>query len=119
MNQSAYLLDLPRRVLVFLGILAACEARGWKLFAAHVRENHVHIVVEASCPAAKAAHGFKAYASKFLNEARIDPPDRRRWARHYSARLMMSREAREQAIQYVATKQGEPMSLYVVDERIA
>jgi hypothetical protein len=65
----------------------------------------------------RAAQDFKAYGSRALNGASLDAPERKRWARHSSARLLPSREARERAIHYVAANQGETMALYVAGER--
>ena len=52
MDQAPYLLDKDRldkdrRVIVLAAIREVCKYRGWSLWAAHVRTNHVHVVVEA------------------------------------------------------------------------
>jgi REP element-mobilizing transposase RayT len=117
LTQAPYLLDEPRRAIVLSAIQSVCQYRGWKLFAAHVRQNHVHIVVDLGCVPERAAQDFKAYGSRALNRASLDWPERKRWARHSSARLLPSREARQRAIHYVAANQGETMALYVAEER--
>ena len=50
MDQAPYHLDQTRRDAVLEAIQEVCVHRGWSLFAAHVRSNHVHTVVEAEVP---------------------------------------------------------------------
>lgn len=47
LRQEPYLLDHARRHLVLRTIQEVAEHRLWKLWAVHVRTNHVHIVVTA------------------------------------------------------------------------
>src|SRR5687768_8476012 len=47
MRQAPYRLDEPRRNVVLRAIIDIAEKRGWHLLAAHVRSNHVHVVVSA------------------------------------------------------------------------
>jgi hypothetical protein len=47
MDQPPYRLDRRRRSAVLAGLRDICSYRGWSLLAAHVRTNHVHVVVEA------------------------------------------------------------------------
>jgi REP element-mobilizing transposase RayT len=113
MTQAPYLMGEPRRRLVLEGIRDACGKRTWTLIAAHVRENHVHAIVDASCEPGKIAHALKSYASKHLNLADIDAPDRKRWTRHFSERPLPNRDAVDRAAHYVAASQGDPMALHV------
>ena len=87
------------------------------LYAAQVRETHVHVIVEAPCPPNAILQALKAYASKHLNEAKIDPIDCKRWTRHGSSRRIYDRADRERATHYVVVNQGEPMAVFVGDER--
>jgi hypothetical protein len=47
MDQPPYSLDRKRREAVPASVLERCSQQHWNLLAAHVRTNHVHIVVEA------------------------------------------------------------------------
>lgn len=47
MDQPPYSLDRSRREAVLSALLDRCTDRQWRLLAAHVRTNHVHLVVEA------------------------------------------------------------------------
>jgi hypothetical protein len=50
MVQPAYELDSDSRAVVLQAIVEVCRHRGRNLSAAHVRSNHVHVVVEAEVP---------------------------------------------------------------------
>ncbi len=117
MTQEPYEMDDARRLAVLAAVRQHCEYRNWPLLAAHVRTNHVHVVVDAPVAPEKALNELKAYASRHLNRVGLDSPDRRRWSRHGSTRYLWKREEVESAIGYVADRQGEPMALYVNERR--
>jgi hypothetical protein len=54
--------------------------RVWKLLAAHVRANRVQLVVEAEDRPERVMNDLKSYASRRLNQTRMDDPARKRWA---------------------------------------
>src|SRR5437764_481982 len=60
--------------------------------AAHVHENHVHVVVESAATPEDVMNALEAYASRALNTAAIDPPARKRWARHGSTRHLWNHD---------------------------
>ena len=86
--------------------------RGWGLLAAHVRSNHVHAVVQAEAPPERVMNYFKAYASRRLNQMRLDEPNRKRWARHGSTRWLWKPQHVSAAIQHVVGEQGDAMSVF-------
>ena len=55
---------------------------------------------------------FKAYASRKLNQAGLDKPDRKRWTRHGSTRYLWKPEQVQAAVDYVIHGQGSPMSVF-------
>ena len=112
MNQAAYVLDEIRRGAVLNAIQQVCAYRAWILLAAHVRTNHVHVVVEADPLPEKVMNDFKTYASRGLNKMKIDLPDRKRWSRHGSTRYLWNPLQIAAAMHYVTAEQGEPMSVY-------
>jgi len=69
--------------------------------AAHVRANHVHVIVEADVRPEKVMIDFKAYASRALNRLGREGLDRRRWARHGSTRWLWKDQDVRDAIRYV------------------
>jgi REP element-mobilizing transposase RayT len=74
LRQAPYVLDQPRRQIVLAAVLEVCRYRQWRLLAAHVRSNHVHVVVHAQVPPEKVMNDLKAYASRALNRAAVDSP---------------------------------------------
>jgi REP element-mobilizing transposase RayT len=117
MKQEPYEMDGQRRHNVLAAIREHCEYRCWNLLAAHVRTNHVHVIIEASVAPEKILNELKAYASRKLNQAGLDISDRRRWTRHGSTRYLWKLDEVEAAIGYVAYQQGDPMALYVNEFR--
>lgn len=113
MLQDPYELVPASRAMVLAAIQRHCAHRGWNLLAAHVRSNHVHVVVEAETRPERIMNEFKSYASRELNRMGIDKDDRKRWARHGSTRWLWKDEDVRQALRYVVDEQGEPMALFV------
>jgi REP element-mobilizing transposase RayT len=62
-----YHLDEPRRVIVLTAVRERCKQNGWIRLAAHVRTNHVHIIIDAEAPPERVMKGLKSYASRRLN----------------------------------------------------
>ncbi len=116
MPQPPYRLDEDAREAVLSALRQHCELRGWKLMAAHVRTNHVHVIVEAEVQPERILIEFKSYASRALNRLGRDGPDRRRWARHGSTRWLFQDHEFESAMQYVVESQGARMAVFVADE---
>ena len=116
MTQAPYLLDRDSRTIVLHALREVCLHRGWGLLAAHVRTNHVHVVVEAEIRPEKIMNDFKSYASRGLNRLERDGPDRKRWARHGSTRWLWKDQDVREAIRYVVEEQGEDMAVFVGGE---
>jgi REP element-mobilizing transposase RayT len=113
MKSEPYLLAQASRTVVLDAIREVCTHRGWTLFAAHVRTNHVHAVVEADVRPEEILNDWKAYASRRLNF--VEAAKRPRWARHGSTRWLWKDQDVRDAIKYVAEGQGEPMVLFVAN----
>ncbi len=110
MRQSPYVLDEQKRAVVLRTIREVAAHRGWKLWAVHVRTNHVHIVVTASQKPEKVMADFKAWASRRLREAFDESTDRDRWTQHGSTRYLNTQSALENAVAYVVDEQGDAMA---------
>ena len=78
MRQPEYRLDEARRTVVLRTIREVATHRKWKLWAVHVRSNHVHIIVTAPVTPEKVMMDFKAWASRRLREAFEEEADRDR-----------------------------------------
>ncbi len=109
---NPYRLDVARRGLVLTAIRTGCERRDWELLAAHVRSNHVHVVVTVEVAPEKVLSALKSYASRALNRAGLDEPSTRRWTRHGSTRYLWKDSEVEAAIGYVVRDQGKPMAVF-------
>jgi len=112
MDQPPYRLDRSRREAVLAGLRERCTDRRWKLLAAHVRTNHVHIVVEADARPERIMNDLKSYASRCLNGLGLDESDRKRWARHGSTRWLWKPQSVSAAIRYVVDEQGDQMAVF-------
>ena len=115
MDQEAYYLDQDRRMAVLGALREVCLHRRWILLAAHVRTNHVHVVVEGDIRPEMMLNTFKSYASRGLNRMGVDEQDRKRWARHGSTRWLFKDEDVQEAIRYVVSGQGEAMEVYIAE----
>jgi REP element-mobilizing transposase RayT len=101
-------LDTTRREIVLKSLKEVCKHRTWTLLAAHVRSNHVHIVVGADETAERVMNTFKIYASRALNAAGLDSADRNRWSRHGSTRHLYTKDSITAAMHYVWPSSASP-----------
>jgi REP element-mobilizing transposase RayT len=117
MDQDPYVMDRSRREAVLTAMLERCTNRGWSMLAAHVRTNHVHVVVAADARPERIMNDLKSYASRCLNQLGLDEPHRKRWARHGSTRWLWKPQSVSAAIRYVVHGQGEPMAVFEIREQ--
>jgi REP element-mobilizing transposase RayT len=113
MTQPPYSLTSDRRSVVQQAIRQVCSFRNWNLLAAHVRSNHVHVVVEAEVPPEKVMRDLKAYASRALTRLSDDQADRKRWARHGRTRWLFTDQSVRAAIRNVVDEQGAAMAVFL------
>ena len=116
MDQPPYSMDRSRREAVLAALVEHCADRHWSLLAAHVRTNHVHIVVQADVRPERIMNDLKSYASRCLNRLGLDEPARKRWARHGSTRWLWKPQSVSAAIRYVVDEQGDPMAVFQARE---
>src|SRR5579863_1762205 len=88
MRQQPYVLDELRRPIVLRTIIEVAAHRHWRLWAVHVRSNHVHVVITAQCRPEKVMIDLKAWCSRRLREEFGEPADRDRWTQHGSTRYL-------------------------------
>lgn len=112
MRQQPYVLDEVRRQVVLRTIKEVAVYRQWKLWAVHVRSNHVHVVITATCKPEKIMADLKAWCSRGLREACNELSDRDRWTQHGSTRYLNDENSFNAAVAYVIDGQGDPMELY-------
>jgi REP element-mobilizing transposase RayT len=112
MRQDPYMLDELRRQVALRTIKEVAAYRKWKLWAAHVRSNHVHVVIAADCKPEKVMADLKAWCSRRLREACNESSARDRWTQHGSTRYLNDEKSLESAVTYVIDEQGEPMAVF-------
>lgn len=117
MTEEPYILDSLKAKVVLNAIKEVCSYRQWSLLAAHIRTNHVHIVLHAHIDPEKIMNAVKAYASRWLNALQLEVNRKQRWTRHGSTRYLWREEEVEATIQYVVYEQGEPMAVFENRER--
>src|SRR5262245_8069494 len=101
MRQEPYPLDEVRRGIVLRTIKEVAAHRKWRLWAAHVRTNHVHVVITAQCKPEKVMVDLKAWCSRRLKEACKESSNRDRWTQHGSTRYLNDEESFNAAVKYV------------------
>ena len=110
MKQSEYRLDAGRRAVVLKTIREVSQHRGWRLWAVHVRSNHVHIIVTGSATPEKMTRDFKAWCSRRPRETFGESSERERWTEHGSTPYLWTEEVLQAKIDYVLNGQGDPMA---------
>jgi REP element-mobilizing transposase RayT len=113
--ESPYQLDRPRRQATLDALCEIARRKGWTFRAAHVRSNHVHLVVTAERAPERVLNDFKTATSRHLNKVFETERDRRRWTRHGSTRYLWTEEAIAEKVHYVLHGQGEPMARFPDD----
>jgi len=109
LSADIYLLNEQRRPIVLAAIRRVCERSSWDLIAAHVRTNHVHILLDGpDARSASLASAIKSDASRRLS-LELGEPHMRRWTR--SSSILRVRDF-DRILKYVIDGQGPPMARY-------
>ncbi len=117
MTQPAYVMSAPERDIVCKAFVELCQERGWHLWAAHIRSNHVHVVLSGDGDPDRMMSDLKGRASRNLNRSGFDSAERKRWTRHGSTKHLFRNEDVEARIRYTLDEQGERMAWYA-EQRI-
>ncbi len=110
MAELPFVLDSEDREVVLGSVMATATDRSWVLYCAHVRTNHVHVVLQPNGDANRALAYLKARATRAL-KLRYSRRSRF-WTKHGSTRYLWQRAGLSAAIDYVVNRQGEAMSVY-------
>ncbi len=109
MREAPASLSSAARTTALAAIRDACAYRRWILHAAHVRSNHVHVVVASRADASELLQKLKSRASRALNE---EFGRRRWWAYHGSTIPLWNTRRVDDAVEYTWRQEGEPMARY-------
>lgn len=112
LRETSYFLDPQKRSVVLEAILDACRYRQWKVFAVHVRSNHVHCVVSHAIQPEIILKTLKSRASRKLKEVFPNEDRSKYWSDHGSTRYIFSEYDLFYTIRYVVEEQGERMAVY-------
>ena len=104
-------LNNHERETVLEAIIDVCEHDGFDLHAAHVRSDHVHVVVGGDAEASRILQRIKVYSSRALN--RRFGHKKHRWTTHGSTVHLWHPQKVSEAVDYVVNQQGRPMAHYV------
>jgi REP element-mobilizing transposase RayT len=87
-----------------------CVWKQWRLYAAHVRSNHVHILVHSPEKIDKVMVSLKAWATRKLRENGYHLE--KVWTHHGSTKYVFTKDKMYEKVQYVIHEQGEKMACY-------
>ncbi len=111
--ENEFIMNVAQRETVLQSIIDTCDYNHWYLHAAHVRTNHVHIVLRSDMPGKMARTRIKIYATKHLKNNHIDISQRKNfWAEGGSAKEIWRPEFLFPTMHYVIEEQGKKMALY-------
>ena len=102
-------LNRIRRSAINDGIKETCELRKWKLHAANIRTNHVHVVVGTRCDPEIVLRALKANSTRKMREAGCWTSTQTPWAQKGSKRWLWTDNQLQAAIAYVRDGQGAPL----------
>ena len=103
--------DAQQRQIVLDTLLQHCRLKAWRLYAAHIRTTHVHLVVQSDHAVEKVTSDLKAWCTRRLRQAGYQMP--KVWTRQGSTIYVFTHTKLIEKIRYVVQEQGEPMSVYV------
>ena len=111
LKTSPLLLNASKRKIILDVIIKHCNIRDWKLFAAHIRSNHVHIVVKSNKSIDETASEFKSWGTRMLRKDGIK--NHTAWTSGSSKKYIFKEAKLREKIQYVVYEQGEMMQYYI------
>ena len=111
LKNSPVFLGSGQRQIVRDTIIKHCGIRQWRLYALHVRSNHVHIVVKADKSIDQVSNELKSWPTRVLRENGFNPP--KVWTSGSSKVYLFTEAKLREKIHYVAYEQGEMMEHYI------
>jgi len=99
------------RFHILEAIMERCIYKQWHLYAAHVRSNHVHIIVHSDEPIDKVMNAFKAWGTRKLRQSGYTLA--KVWTHHGSTKYIFTRAKLIEKTRYVVHEQGEMMAHYL------
>ena len=110
LKQPTVTLSSRQRSVIEYEIRETCDIRRWQLWTVTVRTNHVHVVVTANKKPEAVLSALKANATRAMREARLWTSELSPWEFRGSKKYLWSEKQLADAIAYVESSQGEPLS---------
>jgi len=111
LKHPVVMFDKKIRCIILETIMDRGQWKQWHLYAAHVRSNHVHIVVNSTDPIDKVMESLKARATRKLRQSGYNLS--KVWTRHGSTKYIFTRAKLFEKIHYIIYEQGEMMNYYI------
>lgn len=107
-----FILNTAQRKNVMQTAIEVCRYSNWRLFAIHVRTNHVHLIVQADQAPEYVMGKIKAYASRNLNLLNPENKNRPYWTRHGSTIPIRAKDYLFFVMDYVVNQQGSKVACF-------
>lgn len=111
-KEEKFILNAQQREIVLDSIIQTCRHANWLLYAAHVRSNHMHVVLHSEKTPEQIAVSLKAYATRYLKQ-QTQLKRERFWSRGASTGYIYQSDFVFRAMQYIVEEQGKEMACYV------
>jgi len=103
-------LDAVQRKIVLQTVISHCTIKNWRLYAAHIRSNHVDILAASDEKADKVMNELKAWATRKMRQAHYTMP--KVWTQHGSTQFVFTQSKLKEKARYIICEQGEKMEYY-------
>lgn len=115
-KEGMFLMNAPQRQTVLESIINTCKFANWHLHAAHVRSNHMHIVLKSEKEIERVSISLKAYATRYLKKEYPELQRERFWSSGSSTGYVFRSDSLFRAIEYTIEDQGKHMAFYCEKE---
>ncbi|HLB56824.1 MAG TPA: transposase [Coxiellaceae bacterium] len=89
-----------------------CNKNNWRLYAMHIRSNHVHLTIKADDEPEKMMTKIKSNATFALRKKCGFAVDQKIWSRHGSTKYIWTPESLYYTSDYTTECQGQKMAYY-------
>ncbi len=111
-HENSFLMNAEQREKALDAIINTCRYNHWHLYAAQIRTNHVHIVMQTDRSPDRATTSIKAYATQYLRKIVPQSSREKYWARGQSIKHLFNSMQVFRTMKYVIEEQGEEMAVY-------
>ena len=114
-KQDFIIFNREQGEIILDGMVHACNKYHWRLYALHIRTNHVHVTVRSERTPEHVMTQLKAHATRFLRVKNSFPKDKKIWSRHGSTKYIWDPMSLYLTNEYTIERQGQKMA-YFFDE---